>query len=354
MYGYDTYGREPTWARILRQLSSTFRVGVFFGVEVRMYWAALALPLYFVFQLAMVGFPLWMALLSGTALSAILFAIIYTHEMSHIAAGWRYRIPTRLITLSPLGGVAHMSGSAPHPRAEIHVALAGPLVHLPWLVVAAGPYFFLLPRLEGTVGLLLLPIIVFLWQANLALMIFNLLPFFPLDGGRVLRALLAMRMHPNRATLWAARVGIGGGILLILFGIFGSEVWGVILVLIGITSIMACRDQIRLARHTASPYGGGQILQPWESDPDAWKGGPSGAPWRPGGGTPGGTDRKPRQPGLIGRWKEKQKRRREIDRALQAEQERAEVDRILAKVSDVGVGGLSDDERKFLKKVSRK
>src|SRR5690606_32970410 len=130
--------------------------------------------------------------------SALLFVVIWTHEMCHILAGWRYRIRTDLITLSPLGGVAHMNSPASTPRGELLVSLAGPAVHLAWLGVL-WPLSLLLPEssLGDGAARAALFVLWYLVTVNQVLLVFNLVPFFPLDGGRCLRALLAMRVHPN-------------------------------------------------------------------------------------------------------------------------------------------------------------
>ena len=122
--------------RFLALVMRTFAIGTFFGVHVRMYWAAaIVMPLLFLRWV-----PGATAGERGlyTAIGFVgLFLIIWTHEMGHIAAGWRYRIRTDLITLSPLGGVAHMGAPAQTPREEMVISLAGPAVHLLWLLVVA-------------------------------------------------------------------------------------------------------------------------------------------------------------------------------------------------------------------------
>ena len=168
----DSYGYNPTLLRIWRALTSSFSLGTWFGVHVRMYWAALVLmPLIFLSRLSGLGGGL--ALLLAAIYFVLLFLIIWTHEMGHIACGWLYRIRTDQITLGPLGGLAHMNSGASTPREELWISLAGPAVHLVWLALFL-PVEWLLPAESSytwygwTIW--------YLNVTNLTLMVFNLLP----------------------------------------------------------------------------------------------------------------------------------------------------------------------------------
>lgn len=342
MSSFSEYDSSPL-ARFLRVVSRSFAIGTSFGVRVRMYWlAAVLMPLLFL---------RWVGPASGTALEALalvavlfalLFAIIWTHEMGHIAAGWRFGIRTDLITLSPLGGVAHMNAPASTPREELLITLAGPAVHLAWLAVF-WPLQLLLPdRLVQIPGWTFCPVEFTVWFAvttNTVLLLFNLLPIFPLDGGRVLRSLLAMRVHPNRATMWAGTAGIAGGCLLVLYGLTQARLEGTIPVVIGISCILASLQERRMARHV--PVYQRVRLRPWELDADAWKRG-------------GAADPRARRPGWFARWRHARAARRariaaERDAALDRE-----VDAILERVHRVGMAGLSGREKAILKRASQR
>lgn len=168
--------------------------------------------------------------LNGVVFVVAVFATVVLHELGHALAARRYGIQTRDITLLPIGGVARLDHMPREPRQELVVALAGPAVNV---VIAAVLYAGL--RLTGGIptflddaslsdGFLERGFATRLLAVNVWLVLFNLIPAFPMDGGRVLRALLAMRSgdYP-RATETAARVG---RFFALVFGIVGMFVVG--------------------------------------------------------------------------------------------------------------------------------
>ena len=333
----DGYGYNPTLVRIWRALTSSFSLGTWFGVHVRMFWAALLLvPLVMLGRFSSLGGG--MGLLLTAIYFVSLFLIIWTHEMGHIACGWRFGIRTDVITLGPLGGLAHMNSAASSPREEVWISLAGPAVHLVWLAIFQ-PIEWLLPlEAQGTwygwtVWLLNV--------TNLTLMIFNLLPIFPLDGGRVLRALLAMRVHPNRATLWAANVGMIGGGVLVVLALTRPDIQSSVGLVIGVMCILRSLDEKRMAKHVAV-YGQAIRREPWEQDPDAWKHGAA------------DFSADERRPGWLARRRQARAERRASAAAEAARELDRKVDEVLARVSEVGVSGLSAQEKAVLKKASQR
>lgn len=155
------------------------------------------------------------AILSATAFVLLIFLIIVLHELGHALAARRYGCETEDITLLPIGGVARLSKIPEDPKQELVVAFAGPLVNF---VIAAGIFVGILA--SGTVRTILVPgnfMAQLLW-VNVFLAFFNLLPAFPMDGGRVLRALLAMKVSRERATEIA--VGVGH-VMALIFGAIG-------------------------------------------------------------------------------------------------------------------------------------
>jgi Zn-dependent protease len=151
----------------------------------------------------------------GSLAALLLFLSVLLHELGHSYVAQRYRIPIGQITLFVFGGVAHMRGEPPSPKAEFLIAIAGPIVSFALGAFCYGAAFAaeMLPFRSGGQGFVVLGGI--LGFNNMVLGIFNLIPGFPLDGGRVLRAgLWAWGKNFHRATSQAALSGLAVGILL--------------------------------------------------------------------------------------------------------------------------------------------
>ncbi len=155
----------------------------------------------------------------GAVAAALLFGSVLLHELGHSYVALRYHIPIDRITLFIFGGVAHMRKEAPSPRAEFLIAIAGPAVSFLLGGIALACAFFVesVPKESGIEGLVILGTL--LGMVNVQLGLFNLIPGFPLDGGRVLRAgLWAWGKDFFLATKQAAVVGLGFGVVLGLVG----------------------------------------------------------------------------------------------------------------------------------------
>jgi stage IV sporulation protein FB len=165
----------------------------------------------------------WGEALAGMAFIAIVFACVVLHELGHAAAARRYGIATPDITLLPIGGLARLERIPEEPWREIAIALAGPAVNVGICLVLALAAGGIPDASEGlTVEDPRAGFLARLFWVNAFLVIFNLIPAFPMDGGRVLRAALALRMSHRDATRAAATIGQGVAFLLGIIGLFGA------------------------------------------------------------------------------------------------------------------------------------
>jgi Zn-dependent protease/CBS domain-containing protein len=198
----------------------SWKLGRFAGIDVFMHATFLLLIGWIALSHWLQGKSL-AATLAGIGFILALFVCVVLHEYGHALTARRFGIRTRDITLLPIGGLARLERMPDKPMQELWVALAGPAVNV---VIAAALFVWLtltngwapLSQLSVTGGSLAERLLV----ANLFLALFNLLPAFPMDGGRVLRALLALRMEYTKATRTAASVGQGMALLFGLAGLF--------------------------------------------------------------------------------------------------------------------------------------
>ncbi len=207
-------------------------IGEFKGIKVYIHWTFLLLLFY-------IGFANYRQtgstdqLLLSLAYIAALFGCVVLHEFGHALTAKRFGIKTRDITLFPIGGMARMEKMPDSPKEELLVAVAGPMVN----VVIAGALFAYM-HFSSTASAIGFPkgpmtaemFIPTLFLVNVIMAVFNLIPAFPMDGGRVFRALLAMKLERTRATQIAANVGQVLAIGFVMLGLF-YNIW---LVFIGI------------------------------------------------------------------------------------------------------------------------
>jgi Zn-dependent protease len=213
-------------------------VGRFAGIKVQIHWTFWLL---FVF----VGFMVISNEGSYTDVGwhflfvTALFFCVILHEFGHALTARRFGVGTRSITLLPIGGLASLNEMPDNPKQEFLIAIAGPLVNV---VIAILLYPFV--SLESYLGqdpetlqqqLSFIDssnFLFFLFFVNVALVLFNMLPAFPMDGGRVFRALLSMKLGRVRATRIASSVGKFLAFLFFIYGLFYSVILAVIAVFI--------------------------------------------------------------------------------------------------------------------------
>jgi Zn-dependent protease/CBS domain-containing protein len=188
----------------------------------------------------------------GTTFIVLIFLCVLLHELGHVYAARRYGVQTRDVTLWPFGGIASMERMPDKPSEELIVAIAGPLVNV---VIAILLALYLGGRLdtqnladiESPAGSMAAKV---MW-ANIVLVLFNLIPAFPMDGGRVLRALLAMRLGNARATEVAAWIGQAFAVVFAVVGIFYSPM----LIVIAIFIFLAAQGEAANAQLRAVARG---------------------------------------------------------------------------------------------------
>jgi Zn-dependent protease len=195
------------------------------GFQIGLDWSWFILAVLITWTLASGVFPYYFpglapaAYLSMGVIAALgLFGSIVLHELGHALVARRFGLPIRRITLFIFGGVAEMEAEPERPAVEFWVAIAGPIVSF---LVALGCWLLLQGAGGAGAGLPVLGVLGYLATINIILAVFNLVPAFPLDGGRILRAIL---WYWKGSLRWATRVSstIGGafGILLIVLGVY--------------------------------------------------------------------------------------------------------------------------------------
>ncbi len=224
--------------------SASLQVGSVAGIGIYLHWTFVLL------MAGLFGFYLYQGqsvaeALVGLALIVVVFACVVLHELGHALTARRFGVRTQHITLYPIGGVAQLQRLPSAPKKELWIALAGPAVNvalaavLAVVVLAAGASFRPAPIDQPGDSLLA----TLMWL-NLGLAAFNLLPAFPMDGGRVLRAVLATQQDYARATRTAATVG---RVLAALFAIVGLVTVNIALLLVAFFVYLGAQQEAQQA-----------------------------------------------------------------------------------------------------------
>src|SRR5215204_3763354 len=215
-------GFRPRQSDGVANMKWQWKLGRFAGIDVFVHATFLIL-------IGWVGYSRWLEnqkwseVINGIVFILALFLCVVLHEYGHALTARKYGIQTRDITLYPIGGVARLERMPDKPIEELWVALMGPAVNV---IIAAGLFAYLFLT-NGPVPLTALTVASGsfaerLMVVNIWLVLFNLIPAFPMDGGRVLRAILAMRMDYVRATQVAANIGQGMAFIFGFIGLFSN------------------------------------------------------------------------------------------------------------------------------------
>lgn len=221
------------------------KLGRVLGIDIYLHWTFFLAPAYLIYAWRNQGLPWGMvAILLG--LLVAVFTCVLMHEYGHALMARRFGVETQDIIITPIGGLARLQGMPKRPIEELLITIAGPLVNL---VIAIGFLIFLLATggsllpSSGFDGLKeIAPMM--LWM-NFILFFFNLIPAFPMDGGRILRSSLAFVIPHREATMVA---GILGQVCAIFFAAIGLYSGQYSLVLIGVFIIFAARYEMRASR----------------------------------------------------------------------------------------------------------
>jgi Zn-dependent protease len=235
----------------------SWKLGTAFGIGIYVHWTFLFLPAWVFFSNLSRG-PV------DTALYLVFFTVsvfgcIILHELGHALMARYFAIPTRDITLYPVGGVARLERMSERPWEEFAIALAGPAVNVAIAGILAGALFLLGSPLvpSAVVDFSGLDVYGFhLLAANLFLALFNLIPAFPMDGGRILRALLAVRLGRLRATEIAAGLGVVIAVLFLIASLF-AEQGGLGLFFLALFVFVLGQQELAAVRWGAHQHGQG-------------------------------------------------------------------------------------------------
>lgn len=219
----------------------SYRIARIAGIDVKIHLSFVLLPVIFGYLGWRQGGPA--AAGESILFILLLFVCVVLHEFGHALAGRRFGIRTPDITLLPIGGVARMERIPEKSSQELAIALAGPAVNvliaavLGVVLATTGGIFFITPEKWRTICQNLMSI-------NLALVVFNLVPAFPMDGGRVLRAVLGFFLPFTTSTRIAARTG---QVMALLF-VIGGILWNPMLLLIAFFVFNGARQEIDYIR----------------------------------------------------------------------------------------------------------
>jgi Zn-dependent protease len=287
---------------------------------------------------------------------SVLFVVILLHEFGHCFAARSVGGQAEEIVMTPLGGLA-MAMAPRRPWPTFVTVAGGPAVNVAICLICGA-------ALYGTAGIWplgpwqfgelfnprpgwfdVVSYLFFFYTVSYALLLFNLIPVFPLDGGQLMQSLLWRRFGYYRSMLWTMNVGLVGSVLMFMVGVatFGTALGGLLLILIALSCFMICLQTRQMLRaegpwafqqedsidYSASIYGGG-------------------------GGGSSFTSTRAKRPSRFSKWQAARAKRRAEAEAAAEVSEQAEIDQILAKVSAHGMHSLTSGEKRALQKATER
>lgn len=312
-------------------LSGSMPLFTVFGIRVRMHASLVTL---IVLELLLSETRIGMGITNAMTFTTLLFGIVLLHEFGHCFAARKVGGEANEILLWPLGGLAYCD--APNrPWPQLVTAVGGPLVNVAICLVAGPAVWAIGAAMHGSHSALVplagmaYYLLAWAFGISLALLIFNLLPIFPMDGGRILQCLLWFKLRYYRATLITCMVGMIGAVLMGMYGLaFLRSIFGLFLVMLAVSCFMTC-FQLRAQLKAEGPWA-------FEEDGIDY----SASIWHP--------DDQPRKHKKLSR-RAKRRLRKQADAE---ENEQARIDAILAKVSAQGMHSLTWMERRALRKAT--
>jgi Zn-dependent protease len=203
------------------------------GIDIRVHLTFPLILVWAAFQFGVLGGGGLAGALFGVIAISLLFVLVTLHELGHSFAALHYGVPVERIVLLPIGGVAQLRNMPDNPKQEFVIALAGPAVNVALAILMGGTaVLFGLPLTNPlTSGILLTfgALFSYIFFYNVILAIFNMIPAFPMDGGRVLRSALAMKLEYGQATSIAVSLGRGLAVLFGLYGLLNGQFFSVLI-----------------------------------------------------------------------------------------------------------------------------
>jgi len=234
-------------------MKANLNLGSISGIKINIHWTFFFLIAWIVFDELKRGGSTKSTLFNVAFVLAV-FLCVVLHELGHALTAKRFGIMTKKITLLPIGGMARLDKIPESPKQELLVVIAGPLVN----VAIAIMLYFIIPiqeytqfnfteTFEALMSLSLQNFLFYLFIVNVGLVLFNCIPAFPMDGGRILRALLALRMNRVKATQIAASIGQFIAVIFLMIGLLYNP----FLIFIALFIFLGAYGENQMVQHLA-------------------------------------------------------------------------------------------------------